>query len=1328
MRGLGSRREFEGRNSEKLGKSGEKPQRYPCNRFLFFCICVGRTFSTLTLPIESTVSSCFRSGENTAFLFIYLEFLGQGAYFIAYSFVADQIPQPIAHMLQRIFTFTLLAFVSVLGVHAQDGKLTGRVLGSNGDPLSAATVVVFDGELFVKGVNTDDDGRYSINPLVPGNYRVEVRYLANIKTFEDVPVNAGQTRILDVLMGDDVTIEEVVIVGNPVFEKDPAVVTTLTGEDFKNLSTRDVNSVAALTPGVYQSDEGSGELNIRGARSTSNVYYIDGMKIRGQTTLPQSSISQYQVYTGGTPAEFGDFTGGVISITTASPASAFSGGVEYVTSEYLDPFGHNLASLTLTGPLITKKSDMGKRSILGFFFSGELDYNRDQDPAYTGIYALKGGILEDLQNRPVEIANDNLGFRSRAAFLTRESWDTVQAKSFNTGLRARGLARLDFQPTPTILIKVGANYEYINTDQWSTDNMLFAPNPQNEFDGRNYRAWVRFQQSFKGSENSKIRNFFYSIQADYSLYQRRFQNTLHQDSLFNYGHVGKFSFDEVPVYGYIDNPQDPSYSGAYWRTAGYAFDNLQFDPTTSRNPLLANYNTAILDHVSENGITNLDFNRVFLDPSPVVNRLFSLNDLAFRQGLLNGTSPARIYSVFSGIGANAGGYQKFDFEQYRIVGQLNAEIQGHNIRGGFEFEQRVERAYALGARQLWSWMRQYSNFHLLNLENDPNNFIPVVRDGEFQDTVIVPRRYSATDQSTFDQNLRTKLGLPIDSPNFINIDELDPSFFSLDMFSADELLANGLGPISYYGFDYLGNKQETVPWQNFFNPEGNRPQNAFSPTYFSGFIQDKFEFEDIIFNMGLRVDRFDGNQPVLKDNYSLYATYNAAEIASGELGVPGYTLPSGIGSNFVPYVDNANNPTSIIGYRNGESWFDASGAPVSSNEIRTQSGGTVQPAVRESEVNENSFEDYSPQTVFMPRISFSFPISDLALFFAHYDVLSQRPGQAFVTSTSLLAGQISNYAFLENTPTSTVINPNLRPEITIDYEAGFKQKVGETMALTVSAFYREMRNMVRFRRFNNGFPFSYDTYDNLDFGTVKGFTFNYDMRRTRNVQLRASYTHQYSDATGSNFNSARNVTNTLEGVGILRVLLPNDEDIRHRIAGSFDYRFSGRDRGPAVTIGGKTFYPLEEFGSNLSFQLTSGRPFTQSGIPTQSIALGVAQGSQIVGTPNGRRLPWTYRMDLRADKNFMLGGKLKNGEMGRIYDLNLYVQVLNLLNTQNVLGVYSYTGLPTDDGWLTSDPGLQFIPSQISPEAYVDQYSARLLSPEDFSLPRRIRVGLLFNF
>lgn len=1236
-------------------------------------------------------------------------------------------------MLLRIGVFSLILAALAGNVFSQDGKLTGKVLDQAGQPLASATVLVYEGDRVRHGVITDDDGIYSVNPIQPGTYKVEARYLGKTRSVENVSVISNQTRTLNIQFSENVTLQTVEIFEERPFENTPIVGTTLTNEQVVNSGIRSVTTLASLTAGVYQGDEGE-NISIRGARNTSNTYLIEGVKIRGQITIPQAAIAQFQVITGGTPAEFGDFTGGVINVTLANPTPVYTGGLELQTSQYLDPFGKNLAGFSLSGPILTRtrtlpNSDQKfKSTLLGFFLNGEADYEYDQDPVTRGIFRLKDEVLADLQQDPMILAADRRAFRSRANFITEDDYETIRAKENNTALRLRGLARLDFQPADNVLIKLGGTYEHIDLDQWGIANMLFAPDPQSQFLGRNYRAWLRFQQSFPGGENSAVRNLYYTIQADYSGYARNFRNRIHQENFFDYGYVGQFNFDIQPIYAYVNDPNDPLSSSPYWRTIGYAENNLQFDPANTRNPLYANYNTDIFNEVAQSGVVNL-FPGLFTT-DPIVNRLSNLQELTFRQGIPNGGGPGGIYSLFSGVGANSGGFQKFLFEQYRLTGQATAEIKGHNIKAGFEFEQRVERAYSLAARGLWGLMRQYTNFHLQTLEDDPSKFIYNLNSaGEWNDTITVPLTYVASDQKLFDKNLRTKLGLPVDGTTLINLDQYGPEMFSLDMFNADEMLNNGLGVVTYYGYDFKGNKTRRVAPENFFTDTQNRPENAFSPTYISAFIQDQFEFEDIIFNVGLRVDRFDANQKVLRDPFSLYPTYTAAEVASGQLGVPGFELPGGIGGDFVPYVNDELNFTEVLGYRSGESWFNASGTPISSAELARLSGGKPIPAVRVDSVSIASFEDYAPQTVFMPRISFSFPISDQALFFAHYDVLSQRPGQLFVTQGSLLAGQISDYAFLENRPTSEVVNPNLRPEITVDYEAGFKQRLGQRMALTISAFYREQRNMINFRRFVNAYPFSYDSYANLDFGTVKGFSFSYDMQRMRNVTLRASYTLQFADATGSNFNSARAVVNFLEGVGVLRTTLPIDEDQRHRLVGNIDYRFAGRSVGPGLKLGEKTVHPLKNFGANLTAQLGSGTPYTKNAVAVPSVLGGVNIVNQIQGTPNGSRLPWQYRLDLRLDKGFVVGGQARpDGSVSRALDFNLYFQVLNLLNTQNIRGVYRFTGLPDDDGFLASASGEQYVLTQIDPVAFVDMYQARVNNPDNYSLPRRMRLGLLFNF
>ena len=90
---------------------------------------------------------------------------------------------------------------------------------------------------------------------------------------------------------------------------------------------------------------------------------------------------------------------------------------------------------------------------------------------------------------------------------------------------------------------------------------------------------------------------------------------------------------------------------------------------------------------------------------------------------------------------------------------------------------------------------------------------------------------------------------------------------------------------------------------------------------------------------------------------------------------------------------------------------------------------------------------------------------------------------------------IFNYQFM-NSRSAIIDNPNLKSETTIDYEIGFQQVLSKTSSLKISAFYREQRNNVQLINVLDAYPATYKTYGNRDFGTVKGTTIAYDLRRT----------------------------------------------------------------------------------------------------------------------------------------------------------------------------------------------------------------------------------------
>jgi outer membrane receptor protein involved in Fe transport len=624
------------------------------------------------------------------------------------------------------------------------------------------------------------------------------------------------------------------------------------------------------------------------------------------------------------------------------------------------------------------------------------------------------------------------------------------------------------------------------------------------------------------------------------------------------------------------------------------------------------------------------------------------------------------------------------------------------------------------------------------LQLDKNNPIPLYYDlnGEpiFGGVVDYPRLYDGASQALFDYNLRNELGLPTNGTDWIDLNSYAPSTFSINMFSPDELLNNGSSFVSYYGYDYTGEKLSSQPTlDDFFNQirtvDGYNGPNVYSrnigayePNYVAGYIQDKFAFKDLIFNIGLRIDRFDANQKKLKDPYLLFPAITAGEVrAGGDRGNLNESIPTNIGDDYVVYVDNLENPGQVVGYRNGDKWYNNEGAELANSSSLLTSTG-IQPYLQDpdkteaTQISSEAFEDYEPQTTFMPRIAFSFPISDEAMFFAHYDVLSRRPSGATRFNPT-------QYLFMQNV-NDIINNPNLKPSSTVDYELGFQQKLNNFSSLKISVFYKEERDMVQVTKVVDAYPITYTTYGNLDFSTIKGMTVAYDLRRMGNVRLRASYTLQFADGTGSSTQQALAVISA--GFPNLKTINALNWDQRHAISTSFDYHYGkGKDYdGPVISFKDKNIKLLEEAGANIVIIGGSGVPYSKQRNITKEGGFA-SEAAVLDGTLNGSRLPWQVNMDAKLDKYFDLEWGRENKKRA---SLNVYLQVLNVLNTLNVTGVYGATGNPDDDGYL-NDPGAQQgIISLNDEQAFRELYTLKVNNPGNFSLPRQIRLGLMLNF
>jgi outer membrane receptor protein involved in Fe transport len=1233
-------------------------------------------------------------------------------------------------MLRKIYLLTAaFLIVAGIGAYAQTGAIKGKVLDkSTKEPLPFANVIVEINGSQAGGAQTDFDGNFTIKPLQPGKYNLKASFVGyTAAEVTGILVSSDKITFQDLLMTKgavDITAIDISDYKNPIIDKgNPSTQTTITQEEIRVAPTRDVKGVVATAGGVYQRDEGD-DLNIRGSRDNATDYYVDGIKVRGNVNIPQSGIEQVTVVQGGVPAQYGDATGGIINITTRGPSKEFFGGVEYVTSELFDKYGYNLLGLNVSGPVWSKKDAEGKidRTLVGFFVSGEYQLEKDPDPSAIGMYKVKDDIYNDIKKNPLSNAlSGGTVFKNRSEFLTADDFEKIKIKQNTASKGYRISGKLDIQPVDNITLTFGGSYDHNNKNDFIFSYSLYNFDNNNQKINDTWRVFGRVTQKLTGGKAnteggaSLIKNAYYSLQVDYNSTKEVIQDEDHEDRFFDYGYIGKFETVKnqglflTEAFTVDPNTGDTTFNiapGILYEQAALPGDSIVHYSGGNINPVTQAYTDQYFSLAGD------DYGSYYS----------TLSQISVNGGIINGRLPRNTYSLWRSPGYTYNLYRITETAQFRVSAQVSADIKDHAITAGFEYEQRSDRNFGINPVGLWELMRLRANENNQQLDKSSPTYVG--------NTVIYPRAYSNVDGLPgFYENIREKLGMAGYSSEFVDIDALDRSQLSLGLFSAEELLNSGQSYVAYYGYDYKGDKQSGSPsFDDFWtatDENGNftRPIGAFEPIYMAGYIQDKFAINDLIFNVGLRVDRFDANQKVLKDKYLLYPAYTAGEKAPDR--------PSNIGEDFIVYVDDVNDPenANIVGYRDEDIWYDASGTVVSNaNVLALQSGGKIAPWLVNTELANNgvqqagfkpsdSFKDYEPAITLMPRVAFSFPISDEALFFAHYDVLTQRPPDR-------LRSNPLDYYYIE-TQGALLNNPALEPERTTDYEIGFKQTVSKSSAFTISAFYRELRDMIQETKVNFAFPKEYLTYDNIDFGTVKGLTFGYDLRRTGNIRLNANYTLQFADGTGSGDATSNKLLQN--GFPNLRTISPLDFDQRHTITLSFDYRYeSGKDyNGPMI----KNMQVLANTGLNLVLRAGSGTPYSrQRDVTTQANNIGLQQISSglLDGEINGARLPWQYRIDLKIDKDFEI--RLGKAEGAKKAFINVYVQVQNLLDTRNIISVYHYTGNPDDDGYLASAVGQSQIPLQTSPTAFVDQYNIKVNDPSNYSLPRRARLGVKLDF
>ncbi|MBU1680209.1 MAG: TonB-dependent receptor [Bacteroidetes bacterium] len=336
------------------------------------------------------------------------------------------------------------------------------------------------------------------------------------------------------------------------------------------------------------------------------------------------------------------------------------------------------------------------------------------------------------------------------------------------------------------------------------------------------------------------------------------------------------------------------------------------------------------------------------------------------------------------------------------------------------------------------------------------------------------------------------------------------------------------------------------------------------------------------------------------------------------------------------------------------------------------------PADKRNPLNNPDFPGYnervSPEAKMQisPRLGVSFPISDQgAIYFSYGHFFQIPPLENLYSNDELLLTPGQSLS-------SFTGNPDLKPQKTVQYELGLQQVIFPNLALDITVYYRDIRNLLGMEILSTYETIKYARFINRDYGNTKGFIVTLDKRFADYFSAKVDYTFQLAEGNASDPMSVYNDTRG------------NVESEKHLVPLDWDQRST-------LNISGNVGVP-GDWTIGIIYQYGSGMPYTED--------IRISNG---VRFENSGIRPTFHALDLKADKFFDFYG-LK---------FHTYLLVYNLLDIRNEFGVYGTTGRAN------ADLDMILYTGEIIGLNTKEEY---IKNPGMYSSPREVRVGLSVGF
>ncbi|RMD88161.1 MAG: TonB-dependent receptor [Calditrichaeota bacterium] len=247
------------------------------------------------------------------------------------------------NLIKKIFITVIVLIYPVFLFAGITGTLSGYVRDKDtGKPLPGANIKI---EGTTMGTMADKDGFYTILNIPAGTYDVSASMIGYAKlTIKEVKINVDlETELNFALTSKVLQLKELVVINQRELIQKEITSSTyfIAGQEINHtLPITSFRDAISLLPGVVGG-------HFRGGRETEVLYLVDGLPIQGafsrelSSYIPNGSILEMMVQTGGFTSEYGQAASGVVNIVSKDGGDKVEGEVKFSTDLFDAGFNGN---------------------------------------------------------------------------------------------------------------------------------------------------------------------------------------------------------------------------------------------------------------------------------------------------------------------------------------------------------------------------------------------------------------------------------------------------------------------------------------------------------------------------------------------------------------------------------------------------------------------------------------------------------------------------------------------------------------------------------------------------------------------------------------------------------------------------------------------------------------------------------------------------------------------------------------------------------------------------------------------------------------------------